>query len=81
MRLLGWVRFVPAVSILVALVIVGFLTQVADDGAYEGTLRDGVELWAWAFGVAVTGGTVISVFGQLNGATQAPASGKPTTGS
>jgi hypothetical protein len=59
---------VPSTALVIGIVVAGFLTKL-DDSTYTGSLRDGLGLWAWAFGVGVTGGTVASILGQLQGPT------------
>lgn len=64
MRLTKVSGVMPSLSLLVAVCVSGYLTRV-EDGSYSGSLVDAISLWAWAFAVAVTGGTVVSVLGQL----------------
>lgn len=62
----SFVSPILAIGFLVALVIAGYMTEVASNNSFSGGFGENLKLWVWSFGVAVTGGTLATLVGQVS---------------
>ena len=70
-------EMIGAVILIGVSVYVGYKTQYLDADDFSGERGIWGSLTAWAFGIQVTGSTVVQLLGRATGATGEPAAPKP----